>query len=225
MKNPISPNAVDPRLGPDHTWSTVELDDLDSSGYQAIEDWAVGRRLTRALGEKRNKFVSGASSFITYTIRDRPRQEKKKVATAVNTPVNEKARVTASQRKSMTAALDMEISSISDFLWSDILPFSLAWQTAVSNTEERLSQVIGAEKLPFMAYVKGRVSEAAQLRINRFISEQFKLEPKEAEMLQMQMKHRYQVYLQKEIAASNINTNPKRPSKRKPSYDDEEVPE
>ena len=185
MRNPIAPNArKETKDKPDKAWGSITFDDLDGSGFSPTVDWAAKKKLERKWKEKQNRFITGSSPHISFEIDTRVR---KKEAPKKQSLLNEKSRVTKSQRRSLTRALEAQITDLSAFLWKEILPFALAWGTAIHDTEDRLSQVIGVETFPIRGYVTSRVNEAIQLRINRCISGQFKLTPSEQEILRLNL--------------------------------------
>jgi hypothetical protein len=191
MPNPISPNAGrDTKNKPDKEWEGLTADSFDGSGFEALD---IKAKTARHWGEKRNKFITGASRFISYEIKfDRKKAALERPSLNKKKSINELAKLTKNQRSSLTDAIQTQIKDASTFLWKEVLPLTLSWSTALQDTEERLLQVVGTEKLP-IGYIINRVTEAAHLKINRYIAGQFELTSEEAKILQLAITARYRM--------------------------------
>lgn len=160
------------------TWSGVTAEDIGAH-FQAVDfDEVFGdtRLKTLKVRSFKNKFIKGRSPFITYTF-------KVKVHKAKSTkpkPINENTKLTRSVKSKFVANLGDEIKALRDLFVSELLPVSLAIQSASEEVKDLTAQLVDEPVTIPVDFIRLKALQAIQLRVSRHMADRLKLTPAEA---------------------------------------------
>jgi hypothetical protein len=132
-------------------------------------------------GRDRHPFLNGNSRFVFYRIRPpKLRKETPKIDKKI---VNLKNKISASQKVKFASTLGANIDLTSKFFLEEILPRSQALMTAMSNVDEVMQQLTDEQAQLPIEFIKAKSREAINLRIIRFLADQYGLTKNEARLM------------------------------------------
>lgn len=132
-------------------------------------------------GRPRHPFMNGNSKHVFYLIRPpklRVVKRQKFVA-----PINAHNIVTPDQRVKFASALGTNIDKTSKFFLEEILPRTEALITGLTNVDEVIQQLTDEKAALPVEFIKNKAREAVQLRIIRFICQQYGLTKGEGKLM------------------------------------------
>lgn len=160
------------------TWAGVTPEDIGAH-FQAVDfDEVFGDSKVKTLKVRafKNRFVKGKSPFITYTF-------KVKVHKAKQTklkPINENTKLTKTDKAKFVSSLGNEIKALRDLFISELLPVSLAIQSASEEVKDITAQLVDDSVSIPVDFIKLKALQAIQLRVARHMATRLKLTPAES---------------------------------------------
>jgi hypothetical protein len=132
----------------------------------------------------KNKFVLGSSPMIWFWITPKVKQEKAKEK---KKPINYQNKLDEKTRRHYTKVLEKNIDSTANFMVKDILPLTMSLHSGLERAKELVQQLLDVESLPLPeGYIQSKVSMAINLRIIRFVSDQYNLSDEERKLMALE---------------------------------------
>lgn len=171
------------RSRPDSRWSNVNPDDIGEGFTKADSPFDSpfdnDKEDTEFVAELSNKFVTGSSEFVFFTVTPTVKRTKK----IRKAPLNAENKLTPQERQKFTRSLSRNIGQMSTFFMEEILPLSMSINPAVDRVDEKTMQMLNtAADLP-KGFIQGQATMAIQLRVVRFIAEAYGLNEHETALL------------------------------------------
>lgn len=158
---------------PRSSWNNVKLEDIGK--FEIIPS----QKPAHLMLEEGHPFVEGDSKFIYYVMT--PVFEQ--VARTTKVPINAKNKLTKRMREQFSSQLEAAMERLSSFWVQDILPQTMAVESALDKVEELVLQLTGdAANLP-RDMVKRRYEQSLNIKVLRYVSQTMGLTKKEHRML------------------------------------------
>lgn len=129
-------------------------------------------------------FIEGDSPFIYYVLT--PTFKKTAVPT-VKQPINIQNKLTKKEREAFTSKLDKSINKMALFWTDDLLPTTLALETALDKVEEFTQQAADVSANLSRETIKRRFQQVIDIRLLRFAADTIGITKEEHELLLQQL--------------------------------------
>lgn len=172
---------------PSSVWKDVNPDDIGEGfvpvSLDVFEEKAPSNRKTSDLvlidRPFKNKFFTGKSEFVSFTYKIKLKKKNKKSVR----PINEHTKLNKKAKADFAAALKENINYWTNFYLKDVLPVTLAIDSAADDLQDMLSQLVGDTVSIPVEYTKVKMLSALQILIAKKVGSKFGLTKEEINLL------------------------------------------
>jgi hypothetical protein len=169
--------TITPADVPRSSWSNVKLEDI---GKFEIVTPRKARRPPHLMLEENHKFVTGDSRFIYYVVTP---IFKKVAKTPARVPINAENKLTKKVREQFSSQLEASLERLSSFWLQDVLPQTMAVESALDKVDELVLQLTGGPANLPRDLVKRKYEQGISVKLLRFVAQSMKLTKTEHRML------------------------------------------